>query len=102
MDPYVSVTAEFGVDFLSGLLDLSAGVTAQVTVVNVFDTEAEIDVANTFGVVYPTSVDKTCVNGLWFNSDFVFDITAFVTSYYTVSLYSVDVPIYSTGCYSWA
>lgn len=102
VNPYVTVTAEIAVDFLSGLLNLSSGVTAEVELLNVFDIEAEISLSNTLGVVIPTSTNDTCINGLWYDSSLEFVVTGFVTEFYSATIYEVNVPIYDTGCWTFA
>ncbi|KAH8591208.1 hypothetical protein B0O99DRAFT_663765 [Bisporella sp. PMI_857] len=102
VNPFVALTAAIGVDFLSGLLDLSAGVTAKPTLINVFTVNGEFDISNTANVTLPAPTETTCVNGLWFSSAFAFIVDAFVTQFYTVELYRLDVPIYESGCWSWA
>ena len=101
VNPYVMLTAEIGIDFLNGLLDLSTGVTLKPELINVFDITGQFDISNNDDITFPASTDKVCANSLWFSSDFVFTVTAFVTQFYTVSLYEVEIPLYESGCWSW-
>jgi len=102
VNPYAKVTAEIGVNFLSGLVDLSADVTAEAELLNVFDTDAEFGISNSLGVTIPASTATTCANSLWFDSSFEFVVTGFFTEVYSVRLYELDVPIYESGCWTWA
>ncbi|PVH79543.1 hypothetical protein DL98DRAFT_460787 [Cadophora sp. DSE1049] len=102
VNPYVKLTAEIGANLLNGLIDLSAGISLKPEILNVFDVNADFEISNTNNVTFPVSTNATCANGLWFASSFVFDVTAFVTSLYTVTLYEYTAPIYESGCWSWA
>ncbi|KAE9371250.1 hypothetical protein N431DRAFT_467441 [Stipitochalara longipes BDJ] len=101
VNPYVSVTAEIGISFLGGLLDLSAGINAKPELLNVFDINGQFDISNDLNIIFPVSTEDTCENSLWYTSEFVFTVTGFVTQFYSVSLYEVEVPIYESGCWSW-
>lgn len=101
VNPFVELTAEIGVNFLSGTLDLSTGVTARPELINAFDINATFDISNSANVTLPASTDATCVNGMWYSSAFAFIVTGFVTQFYSLELYRLDVPIYESGCWSW-
>jgi hypothetical protein len=102
INPFVELTAEIGVSFLGGKLDLSTGVTVRPELINVFDINATFDISHSANVTLPASTDTTCVNGIWYSSAFAFIITGFVTQSYELELYRLDVPIYESGCWSWA
>ncbi|KAL5315665.1 hypothetical protein ACEPPN_016535 [Leptodophora sp. 'Broadleaf-Isolate-01'] len=102
VNPYVKLTAEIGANVLNGLIDLSAGISLKPEILNVFDVNADFEINNSNNITFPASTNATCPNGLWFASSFVFDVTAFVTSLYTVTLYEYTAPIYDSGCWSWA
>lgn len=102
VNPYVELTAAIGVNFLGGLLDLSSGVRARPQLINDFSLNGKFDTSNTGNVTIPASTDDTCVNGLWYSSAFTFGVTAFVTQFYELELYRLDVPIYESGCWTWA
>lgn len=50
--------------------------------------------------VMNVTADGTCVDGLELKIDFVFEVDAFVTQWWSGELYSVEVPIFDE-CYSW-
>ncbi|KAH7381060.1 hypothetical protein BKA64DRAFT_685577 [Cadophora sp. MPI-SDFR-AT-0126] len=102
VNPFVELTAEMAVSFLGGLLDLSSGVRARPTLINVFSLNAQFNIDNANNVTIPASTDETCVNGLWFSNAFDFIVTAFVTQFYEIEVYRLDVPIYKSGCWTWA
>ncbi|KKK19006.1 hypothetical protein ARAM_001471 [Aspergillus rambellii] len=97
LDPFVGAEAAVGITLFNGLLDLSSGVKAKATVANVFTVDADVGITEP-GNVTLISGTGSCSNGYWFTSDFVFNATAFVTEFYSVDLYSMDAPIYSTSC----
>ncbi|KAL5315328.1 hypothetical protein ACEPPN_016195 [Leptodophora sp. 'Broadleaf-Isolate-01'] len=102
VNPFVELTAEMAVSFLGGLLDLSSGIKARPTLINVFSLQAQFNIDNANNVTIPASTDETCVNGVWFSSAFDFIVTAFVTQFYEIEVYRLDVPIYKSGCWTWA
>ncbi|PYI16279.1 hypothetical protein BO99DRAFT_435539 [Aspergillus violaceofuscus CBS 115571] len=98
LNPFADVELAVGVNVLNGLLEVSAGVEAKAEVVNTFSVAGAGDVSSTTGVTAVTGTGA-CSNGYWFTSDFVFDVDAFVTSLYSVTLYTVTVPIFATECF---
>ncbi|KAF3760968.1 hypothetical protein M406DRAFT_239251, partial [Cryphonectria parasitica EP155] len=101
--PFVSVTVELDFEILGGLLDLSAGLTPEVS----FPVTATLDAAQ--GVSAGTGTNVTvaqvvdgagCSNGVEVLSDFEFNLELFVTEFWSESLYNVTVPI-ADECYSW-
>ena len=102
VNPFVELTAEMAVSFLGGLLDLSSGVRARPTLINVFSLNAQFNIDNANNVTIPASTDENCVNGVWFSNAFDFIVTAFVTQFYEIEVYRLDVPIYKSGCWTWA
>jgi hypothetical protein len=102
VNPYASLTAAIGVDFLSGVLDLSLGVTARPEFINVFSINGQFDISNSANVTLPAPTEDTCVNGMWYSNAFAFIVTAFATQFYSLELYRLDVPLYKSGCWSWA
>ncbi|KAF2707256.1 hypothetical protein K504DRAFT_458697 [Pleomassaria siparia CBS 279.74] len=101
VNPYLSVTAEIGVRFLEGLLDLSSGIKAKPQLVNVFTANGQFNIANDASVTLPAPTEKVCTNGMWYSSAFAFTVNAFVTQFYSLELYRVDIPIYKSGCWNW-
>jgi len=105
VNPFVELTAEIGVSFLGGKLDLSTGVTARPEPINAFDINTSFDIRNTANVTLPASTDADCVNGMWYStysSAFAFIVTGFVNQFYSLELYRLDALIYKSGCWSWA
>lgn len=98
VNPAVVLTVEIAINFFDGLLDLSTGVTASAGFENslVLSASAGVDLAG----VEDLGTDGTCDQGLLLNSEFVFDVNAFVTQYYGVNLYNVTIPLYEE-CFSW-
>ncbi|KAL3428160.1 hypothetical protein PVAG01_01669 [Phlyctema vagabunda] len=101
VNPFVSLTAEIAANFLNGLLDLSSGITARPEFVNVFTIDGQFDTANSANVTFPAPTEEKCVNGMWYSNAFAFIVTAFVTQFYELELYRLDVPLYESGCWSW-
>ncbi|RDW84804.1 hypothetical protein BP6252_02394 [Coleophoma cylindrospora] len=99
VNPYVALTVEVAIDFFSGLVDLSAGLTAQPGLNNTLTLTASggVDLAGVTGL----NSSGTCSEGLELASEFVFDLDAFATQWYSTTLYSVAIPIVDQ-CYSWA
>jgi hypothetical protein len=97
-DVSASVTVELIVEFLGGLLDLSSGLTATAGFNNAFALSADQSADLTDGLSLSTD-DGTCNSGVSVASDFVFNVTAFVTSFYSVDIYSTDIPIVAE-CYT--
>ena len=98
VNPFVELTAEIGVNFLSGTLDLSTGVTAIPELINAFNINITYDISNSANVTLLASTDATCVNGMWYSSAFEFIVTGFATQFHSLELYRLDVPIYESGC----
>ncbi|KAF4634840.1 hypothetical protein G7Y89_g3256 [Cudoniella acicularis] len=98
LDPYATLTVEIAINFFSGLLDLSSGVTFKPGFENEFLLSAAEGVDLT-GVNNITS-SGTCSEGLLLESNFSFAIDAFATEWYSTELYSVTVPILDE-CFSW-
>ncbi|RHZ67314.1 uncharacterized protein CDV56_105117 [Aspergillus thermomutatus] len=96
MDPFVGAEVGVTVNLFEGLLDLSSGLQARATVVNVFSVDA--DMVGDNGDVTLVPGDGDCDNGYWFTSDFWFNVTATMTALYTADLYHVDMPMYQTSC----
>lgn len=102
--PFLSVTVGLEFEVLGGLLDLSGGLTPSVRFPVSVDLEAEQEVGvstSTNVTVSIPSDNGTCANGLEVQSDFEFLLDAFVTEFFSVTLYNVTVPI-ADECYSWA
>jgi hypothetical protein len=53
VNPFVELTAEIGVSFLGGKLDLSTGVTARPELINAFDVNASFDIINSAMLRFP-------------------------------------------------
>ena len=85
---------------MNGLLDLSTGITAKPELLNVFDINGQFDISNDLNITFPVSTADTCENSLWYTSEFVFSVTGFVTQFYSVELYEVEVPIYESECWN--
>lgn len=103
--PFVSVTVGIDFEILGGLVDLSSGLTPRVSFPTTAKLGAEQDIGvgsgtnGTFTVTQPSS-DGTCTNGLNVESDFQFTLDAFVTEYWSQTLYSYTADIVDE-CYSW-
>jgi hypothetical protein len=98
INPTASLTVELEINFFGGLLDLSSGITAKPGFENSFMITADegVDLSGVMNV----TADGTCVDGLELKIDFVFEVDAFVTQWWSGELYSVEVPIFDE-CYSW-
>jgi len=98
INPYAGLTVEIGINFFAGLIDLSSGLTASPGFTNVFTLTGgeSIDLS---GLTNLTS-EGTCGNGLALQSDFTFNVLAFVTEWWSDTIYTVDVPIVNE-CYPW-
>ncbi|KAH8895788.1 hypothetical protein GQ53DRAFT_640483 [Thozetella sp. PMI_491] len=97
VDPFLDLTVELEFELLSGLLDLSGGVTAQPRFNNDFILTASQDVSTGGGVTQPGTA---CDQGVEIISEFEFSVIAFVTQFWKDTVYSVTVPI-ADKCYSW-
>ncbi|GKT82223.1 isoamyl alcohol oxidase/dehydrogenase [Colletotrichum tofieldiae] len=100
LNPFADLTVALGVKLFNGLLDMSAGVEAKPTVVNAFAVDVDFTYNSASGVVFTKPTGDQCINGAWFASTFHFAVEAFVTQFYTKSLYEVDVPIYQSQCWN--
>lgn len=103
--PFVSVTVGLELEVLGGLVDLSSGLTPRISFPTTvtLDAEQEVDVGSgTNGTVVVTQPgsDGTCTNGVEVKSDFEFTLAAFVTEYWSDTLYSYSAAI-ADQCYSW-
>jgi hypothetical protein len=98
LNPTAALTVEIAINFFSGLLDLSTGLTASPGFDNSFIlTAAEgIDLNG----VQNLTTSGTCAEGLELASNFTFSVEAFVTEFYSTELYSVELPILDK-CFSW-
>jgi hypothetical protein len=102
VDPYVSVSVELAFELLGGLLDLSTGITATPGFTNQFTLNATETAGfsdTTASASLPTGTG--CSQGIELETDFVFNLTAFATEWWSATLYSVDVPLWDY-CYNWA
>jgi hypothetical protein len=97
VNPYVQLEVELAVDFLGGLLDLSSGIKANATLSNLLTAEVGISAGAGTGVTIPSQV---CDPGLEYQSDFLFAITGFVTQFYSVTIWQVDIPLFDK-CWTW-
>jgi hypothetical protein len=96
-----AVTVELAIKLLGGLVDLSSGLTASPGFENLFTLQGEQH-ASANGTITPTNVtastdtskDICGDSSLRIKSDFVFDLTAFVTQWWKQSLYSTTVPLW--------
>jgi hypothetical protein len=100
LDPFVGAEVGVTVNLFEGLLDLSSGLAARATVVNVFNVDADMVVADDGNVtlVPPADGSGGCKNGYWFTSDFWFNVTARMTALFTADLYHLDMPLIQTEC----
>lgn len=104
IDPYADITVELVVNLLSGLVDLSTGMTATPGFTNVFTVSAE-ETATVSGSDNSTSVSggmvtSGCSSGLELNSTFTFDVKAFATEWWSQTVYSTSLPVFDE-CYTW-
>ncbi|OLN85848.1 hypothetical protein CCHL11_09934 [Colletotrichum chlorophyti] len=100
LNPFADLTVALGVNLFNGLLDLSAGVEAKPQIVNAFAVDLDFTYQSGSGVSFTKPTGDTCINGAWFASTFVFNVDAFVTQFYTKSLYEVEIPIYESQCWN--
>lgn len=100
INPYADLKLAMGVNLFSGLLDLSAGIEAKPTIVNAFSVDVDFTYQSSTGVNFTQPTGTTCTNGAWFASTFHFEVDAFVTQFYTTTLYEVDLPIYESQCWN--
>jgi hypothetical protein len=101
LDPFVGAEVGVTVNLFDGLLDLSSGLAARATVVNVFNVDADMvvgDDGNVTLVPPPADGSGGCENGYWFTSDFWFNVTARMTALVTMDLYHLDLPMMQTEC----
>ncbi|GFF32048.1 hypothetical protein IFM46972_03417 [Aspergillus udagawae] len=100
LDPFVGAEVGVTVNLFEGLLDLSSGLAARATVVNVFNVDADMVVGDDGNVtmVPPADWSGGCQNGYWFTSDFWFNVTARMTAMFTADLYHLDMPLIQTEC----
>lgn len=96
-DISATVEVEMVIEFLGGLVDLSTGLTATAG----FDNTLTLSAAQTVDLDDGASVvsdASSCTSGVTAVSDFVFNLTAFVTSYYSVDLYDTSIELLNE-CY---
>ncbi|KAJ4418342.1 hypothetical protein N0V82_005623 [Gnomoniopsis sp. IMI 355080] len=101
--PFVSVTVGLDFTILGGLLDLSGGLTPKVEFPITATLNASQVVSGATGTnvtVTQVGADGTCSNGVEVVSDFEFTLDAFLTEFWNMTLYSVEVPI-ADECYTW-
>jgi hypothetical protein len=91
INPTAKLTVEIEISIFGGLIDLSTGLTAKPGFTNDFILTGNAGVDLT-GYEDLTN-NSTCENGLAIDSEFVFDLSAFATEWYSTDLYSVDLPI---------
>lgn len=90
-DISASVTVELAIKVLGGLIDLSSGLTAVPRLNNKFSLESTQVIDATNGVSLPASGNQEC--DLSIKSDFLFNLTGYVTKYWRTNLYGVEVPL---------
>lgn len=102
LDPSASLTVEIQIEFLSGLVDLSSGLTATPGFTNTFTLSADEVATVENGTITATSISSggSCADGLEVASNFTFGLTGFLTSYWSFDLYEVTVPI-GDECWTW-
>ncbi|WYZ33829.1 hypothetical protein EsH8_I_000105 [Colletotrichum jinshuiense] len=100
LNPFADLTVALGVKLFNGLLDMSAGVEAKPTIVNAFAVDVDFTYTSSSGVTFTKPTGDQCINGAWFASTFQFGVEAFVTQFYTKSLYEVEIPIYTSQCWN--
>ncbi|KAL1905685.1 hypothetical protein Sste5344_008623 [Sporothrix stenoceras] len=98
VDPFIDLSVDLAFKVLDGLLDLSIGLDAQPRFNNDFTLTAAQDVSPT-GVDQPTATG-VCDQGVEVVSEFVFNLFANVTQFWSDTIYSVTIPI-ADECYSW-
>ena len=98
INPTAALTVELAINFLSGLVDLSTGITATPGFTNTFTLTGGEGV-NLTGVSSLNSAG-ICSNGLAIDSEFTFNIFAFATEWWSATVYNVAVPI-AHECYTW-
>lgn len=101
--PFFSVTVGLDFTILSGLLDLSGGLTPKVGFPLTATLDATQEVSASSGsnlTITQVGASGTCSNGLEVVSDFEFTLDAFLTEFWETNLYNVTVPI-ADECWSW-
>ncbi|KAJ4396214.1 hypothetical protein N0V93_000433 [Gnomoniopsis smithogilvyi] len=103
LTPFVSVTVGLDFTILGGLLDLSGGLTPKVDfpiTATLNATQVVSDSTGTNVTVTQVGADGTCSNGVEVVSEFEFTLDAFLTEFWDMTLYSVEVAI-ADECYTW-
>ncbi|CAG8952862.1 hypothetical protein HYFRA_00007576 [Hymenoscyphus fraxineus] len=100
INPKAELTVQLAINFFGGLLDLSSGVTAKPGFENTFTVTggAAVDLG---GLKNTTGDATTCSQGLKLDSDFVFAVDVFATSFWEKEVYNISIPLYD-ACFAWA
>ncbi len=98
LNPAATLTVEIAIDLFGGLIDLSTGLTAAATSNNslILTGAAGADLSGIEGL----NNKGTCDEGLALISNFIFNLKAIATEWYSTTLYSVDLPLLDK-CFSW-
>ncbi|KAH7132748.1 hypothetical protein EDB81DRAFT_904703 [Dactylonectria macrodidyma] len=102
VNPYIDLILAMGVNLFNGALDLSAGLEAKPTIVNVFSASLDLAFTSQSGITFTQPAPDTCPNGAWFASKFNMDIDAFIGTLYRKTLFNVNAPIFETQCWRFA
>ncbi|KAI6353346.1 hypothetical protein MCOR25_009031 [Pyricularia grisea] len=101
INPFADLSVAFGIDVFEGAVDLSAIIAARPTLVNAFVIGSDFEFDGETGVELsgpdcPDAVEtgNCCDSGAWYESRFWFEVRAYVTQFYRVPLYTVNLPIY--------
>ncbi|KAI9047581.1 hypothetical protein LZ554_008294 [Drepanopeziza brunnea f. sp. 'monogermtubi'] len=102
LNPFLSLTAGFGADFLDGLVSVGAGVMVKSQIVNKFNVTSPVHAGNgTVNGTAPLWGNSTCRSGIMYASDFAMDVSAYVDDLYSMSLYELDLVISESRCWRW-
>ncbi|KAH7347708.1 hypothetical protein B0T11DRAFT_322375 [Plectosphaerella cucumerina] len=102
LNPYLDLNLALGVKVFKGAIDLTAGVEVKPQVINAFSADLNFAYASESGVTFTHPDAATCPNGAWFASTFNMDVTAYIGTIYTKTLFNVNKPIYQSQCWNFA
>lgn len=106
LNPFTDLTVEFAIRMFGGLIDLGSGLTVRPTLINAFVFGSNFTHNGTgvqlTGPECPSSAAKgsCCLNSVWYESRFWFQVRAFVTQFYKIPLYTVTIPIHKGKCWA--
>ncbi|KAH6695796.1 hypothetical protein F5X68DRAFT_164172 [Plectosphaerella plurivora] len=102
LNPYLDLNLALGVKVFKGVIDLTAGIEAKPQIINAFSADLNFAYTSSSGVTFTSPEAATCPNGAWFASTFNMDVTAYIGTLYTNTLFNVNKPIYQSQCWTFA